>query len=260
MWWRRRRQRLADARAEALRWYERLGGQIANLPAGDSPPVKQAMVDAGERYNAAGSQLEAAETPKQYELARETALEGLAYIRAARTAMGLDPGPELPPLVGQRAAGEIRAEREVDVQGHRYKASPQPASDTPYFYPGGSVRGRPVPSGWYSEPWWRTALVAGAAGIGSMLLFDALFSGFGDGGHDQGYADGLQYADEHGWDPGGEGGDTGGDTAGADAGGGDAGGGDAGGGDYAAGDFGGGYGAGDYGGGGDFGGGDFGGF
>ena len=37
-WWRRRREReLADARAEALRWYDRLGGQIANLPAGDEP-------------------------------------------------------------------------------------------------------------------------------------------------------------------------------------------------------------------------------
>ena len=51
---------MADAREEALRWYERLGGQIMNLPAGDDPATKQALVDAGERYNAAGSQLERA--------------------------------------------------------------------------------------------------------------------------------------------------------------------------------------------------------
>jgi len=89
MFWRRRREReLADAREEALRWYDRLGGQIANLPPGNDPATKQAMVDAGERYNAAGAQLDRADSPKQYELARETALEGLNYIRAARVAMG----------------------------------------------------------------------------------------------------------------------------------------------------------------------------
>jgi hypothetical protein len=251
MWWRRRREReLADARAEALRWYERLGGQIANLPSGDDAATKQAMVDAGERYNAAGSQMEQAESPKQYELARETALEGLAYIRAARVSLGLDPGPDLPPLAGQRTAGAITQERELDVQGRRFKASPQPTGDTPYYHPGGSVRGRPVPAGWYSEPWWRTALVAGAFGVGSFLLFDALSGGFG--ANDQGFQEGLDYAEQHGWEPGGES-DAGAD-AGQDAGAADYGQ-DAGAADYGAAD----YGGGDFGGG-DFGGGDFGGF
>jgi hypothetical protein len=242
MWWRRRKQRqLADAREEALRWYDRLGGQIANLPLGDDRAVKQAMVDAGERYNAAGAQLDRADSPRQYELARETALEGLAYIRAARTAMGLDPGPELPLLAGQRGAGSITQERELEVQGHRYKASPQPAGDTPYYYPGGRVQGRPVPAGWYSEPWWRSALATGAGVFGGLLLFDGLAGGFHDSaGYDQGYEQGLEYADQHGWDPGGEGGDAGAADAGGDAGGGDFAGGDFGGGDFGGGDFGGG--------------------
>jgi hypothetical protein len=247
MWWRRRRERqLADAREEALRWYDRLGGQIANLPGGDEPAVKQAMVDAGERYNAAGAQLDRADSPKQYALAVETALEGLAYIRAARVAMGLDPGPELPALAAQRGAGAIADEREIDLQGHRYKASPRPGGDTPYYHPGGRVQGRPVPAGWYSEPWWKTALVAGAGVFGGLVLFDALAGGFGDGSHGEGFQEGLDYADQHGWDPGGE---SGGDAAAGD-GGGDYGGGDYGGGDFGGGDFGGG----------DFGGGDFGGF
>jgi len=243
-WWQRRKEReLADAREEALRWYDRLGGQIANLPSGDEAAVKQAMVDAGERYNAAGAQLDRATTPKQYELARETALEGLAYIRAARTAMGIDPGPELPPLAAQRGVGSITQDREVDVQGHRYKASPRPAGDTPYYYPGGRVQGRPVPAGWYSEPWWKSALATGAGVFGGLLLFDALAGGFNDGGgYDQGYEQGMADADA---DAGGEGdgGDAGGDA----------------GGDYGASDYGGGggdYGGGDFGGG-DFGGGDF---
>ena len=236
----RRAQELADAREEALRWYERLGGQIMNLSGDNSDAaVKQALVDAGERYNAAGAQLDRATSAKQYELARETALEGLSYVRAARVAMGLDPGPDLPPLAGQRAAGAITKEREVDVQGHRYRASPQPANNTPYYYPGGVVSGRPVPAGWYSEPWWKTALVAGAWGIGGALIFDALFSpAWGDTGYDAGFQQGLDYADAHGWDPGGGGdGGDGGDYAGDF-------GGDVGGSDF--GDFGGDFGGGDF--------------
>jgi hypothetical protein len=257
MFGRRRREReLADARAEAERWYERLGGQIMNLHAGDDPATRQALVDAGERYNAAGSQLERAASVAQFGLARESALEGLAYIRAARVAMDLDPGPDLPPLAGQRRAGHIVADREVDVQGQRLKASPRPGAATPYYHPGGVVAGRPVPGGWYSEPWWRTALVAGAWGVGSVLLFDALFSpGFGavgwdsgfEHGYDQGFEAGADWADQHdgggydgGGDPGGydPGGDGGGDGAGYD-GGYDSGFGDLGGGDFGGGDFGG---------------------
>jgi hypothetical protein len=252
MFWRRRKEReLADARAEALRWYDRLGGQITNLSGGGEAAVKQAMVDAGERYNAAGAQLDRADSPKQYELARETALEGLAYIRAARVAMGLDPGPELPPLAAQRGVGQITQDREVDVQGHRYRASPVPADGTPYYYPGGRIQGRPVPGGWYSEPWWKSALGTGAGVFGGLLLFDALAGGFGDGGYDQGFAQGYDQGYESGdqSDAGGDGGD-GGD------GGGDYGGGDYGAsGDYGGGDYGGDFGGGDFGG--DFGGGDF---
>jgi hypothetical protein len=237
----RRAQELADAREEALRWYERLGGQVMNLSGGDDPAVKQALVDAGERYNAAGGQLDRATSPKQYELARETALEGLAYVRAARSAMGIDPGPELPALAGQRQAGAITKEREVDVQGQHIKAGPRPGSDTPYYYPGGMVGGRPVPSGWYSQPLWKTALAAGAGAVGSMLLFDALFSpSWGDPGYGGGF-EGMGY-DGDGGDWGGDGGGDGSDYNAAgdfDGGGGDGGGGDWGGGDFGGGDFGG---------------------
>ena len=222
--------RLEDARAEAQRWYERLGGQVLNLH-GDDPAARQALADAGERYNAAGGQLQQAKSVRQFELARESALEGLSYVRAARTAMGIDPGPELPPLASAQGAGQITREREVNVQGHHYKAGPQPGAETPYYYPGGRVQGRPVPSGWYSTPVWKTALGAGAGVLGGMLIFDALLSpGFGDMGYGDGYQDGVQDA---------AGGDFGGDASG-DAGGGDFAGGDFGGGDFGGGDFGGG--------------------
>ncbi|MCW2641526.1 MAG: hypothetical protein JWP76_3832 [Dactylosporangium sp.] len=241
----RRAQELADAREEALRWYERLGGQVMNLSGGDDPAAKQALVDAGERYNAAGAQLERATSAKQYELARETALEGLAYVRGARTAMGIDPGPELPMLAGQRQAGALTMEREVEVQGQQIKAGPQPGRDTPYYYPGGMVQGRPVPSGWYSQPLWKTALVAGAGAVGSMLIFDALFSpSWGDAGYGGDWGGGYDSAGDFGG-----GGDWGGGDGGGDGGGGyDSAGDFGGGGDWGGGDFGGDWGGGDFGG------------
>ena len=235
----RQQRELADARAEAQRWYERLGGQLMNLH-GDDPAVRQALVDASERYNAAGSQLEQARSGRQFELARETALEGLTYVRAARTAMGIDPGPELPPLAAARGAGALTKEREVNVQGQVYKAGPQPGADTPYYYPGGRVQGRPVPAGWYSQPVWRTALATGAGVLGGLLIFDALFSpAFADPGYGAGYEEG--YSDAAGADAG-DTGDVGGEV------GGEAGFGDS---DFgSAGDFGGGgFGGGDFGGG-----------
>jgi len=230
---------LDDARAEAQRWYERLGGQLTTLH-GEDTATRQALADAGERYNAAGGQLQQAKTVRQFELARESALEGLNYVRAARVAMGLDPGPDLPPLVSARGAGRITQDREVNVQGQEFRAGPRPGPNTPYYYPGGMVQGRPVPQGWYSQPLWKTALAGGAGALGGMLLFDALFDGggFGGGGFDQGFADGYQdgYTYAQGNDV--VANDFGGfDNGGYDNGGGFDGGGFDGGGDFGGGDF-----------------------
>ena len=99
---------LADAKADARRTIDRLGGQVINL-SGTDDASKQALADASERFNAAGSQIEQATTAKQALLAKESAIEGLYYVRAARTAMGMDPGPEL----------EIVVRAEVRRHGHR---------------------------------------------------------------------------------------------------------------------------------------------
>ena len=227
---------LDDAKTDARRWVERLGGQVLNL-VGTNDAAKQALADAAERYTAAGSQLDQARSAAQARGVTETAYEGLYYVRAARTAMDLDPGPELPPLPGQQRAGTVTEARDVEVEGHRYGASPNPTDRNTHYYPGGMVAGRPVPRGWYSEPWWRPALVAGAWGLGSALLFTSMFSGMSGVAYADGYADGM---DADGMDGGFDGGDPGFD------------GGDAGGGDFG-GDFGGGdFGGGDWGGGGDF--------
>ena len=93
---------LDDAKADARRWVERLGGQVLNL-VGTNDAAKQALADAAERYTAAGSQIDQARSAAQARGVTETAYEGLYYVRAARTAMDLDPGPELPPLPGPAA-------------------------------------------------------------------------------------------------------------------------------------------------------------
>jgi len=58
---------LADGKAEARRWVERLGGQVLNLT-GTDDASRQALADASERYNAASSQIEQATTPAQTRL------------------------------------------------------------------------------------------------------------------------------------------------------------------------------------------------
>ena len=214
-----KQQRIEDAKADARRWVERLGGQVINL-VGTNEPAKQALADASERYTAAGSQMEQATTAEQARLVTKTAMEGLYYVRAARLAMDMDPGPELPADAERERAGKVTEDRRVNVEGRDFEASAQPSDATPHYYPGGRVAGRPVPQGWYSEPWWKPALVAGAWGVGSMLLFSTMFSGMygipDAGAWESGYDAGQQDAMDGGGDAGGDGGggDGGGDMGG----------------------------------------------
>ena len=55
---------LADAKADARRVIERLGGQVLNLT-GTDDASKQALADASERYTAASSQIDQATTARQ---------------------------------------------------------------------------------------------------------------------------------------------------------------------------------------------------
>lgn len=193
-------QQLDDELARARQVTERLGGQIYGLTGTDTAS-KQALADASERFTAASSQVDLARTPVQARLARETAIEGLYYVRAAREAMGIDPGPAVPALDGHVVAGAVTEDRTVEYEGRTVEASPKPSARTPNYYPGGVIAGRPVPTGWYSEPWWRPALVAGAWGVGASLLFSSLFTG-------------MSGAENAAMDPGAYGGDFGGDVSG----------------------------------------------
>lgn len=204
----REAQQLADAQADARRWIERLGGQVMQISGTDSAS-QQAMADASERFTAANSAISRATTAKQANLARESALEGMHYVNAAREIMGMNPGPELPPLEGQRAAGKVTEKRTVEANGQQITASPYASADTPNYYPGGTVAGRPVPAGWYSRPWWADALQTGVWMVGYSMMFNALFSGMSGIGYS---AAAAESGDWGGGDGMGDAGDMGGDT------------------------------------------------
>ena len=220
---------------------------------GTDDASKQALADASERYTAAGSQIDQATTAKQALLAKESALEGLYYVRAARIAMGMDPGPELESLAGQKSAGTVTEDRRVEFEGREIEASPEPVASAPRtttpaaasraarFRPagtpsrGGSRRWSPAHGAW-ARCCCSTHVLRHAA----WATAQGFESGYGDG-----YSDGLTQARTPartgGFDGGGGGGFDGAATAAA---GGDWGGGDGGGwgGDFGGGDFGGDFG------------------
>ncbi|AKK09485.1 hypothetical protein [Corynebacterium testudinoris] len=219
---------LEDAQADARRWIERLGSQVLTI-AGNDTASTQAIADASERYNAAASAISTATTVRQAQLARESALEGLHYMNAAREIMGMTPGPELPLLEGQRNAGKVTERRTIEQDGQVLTASPVATDETPNYYPGGNVAGRPVPAGWYSRPWWADAMATGMWTAASMMMFSAMFSGmagvnYGANEFASGAGDGTEAADMGDMGDAGDMGDMG-DMGGGDFGGGDAGGG-----------------------------------
>jgi hypothetical protein len=123
---------LDEARADADHWYDLLRGQVLNLTVTANETVKQAVGDASERYNTAGAQRATAQTVAAYRSVRDTSLEGLHFIRAARTAMGFEPGPDLPPTSTQFQAGQLRdTQRFSTPDGQTIEGRPQPTADNP---------------------------------------------------------------------------------------------------------------------------------
>lgn len=208
---RRRAQRLNEGlRAEVVQLYERLGSEVATLEPGDDKVALQALADAAERFNACGAALAEADAPAEFAAARRTAVEGLTAARAARTALGLDPGPPVPVVPGD--GPQLAQPQQVAIGGQTYDGSPDYAPGRQHYFGGGTVGGQMVPGGWYSMPFWEPFL------LGSILTGG--FGGLGGhGGFDQGYDQGYQAGrDDSGGDWGGAGG--GGDWGGGGDGGG----------------------------------------
>ncbi len=231
----RRQGEMAGSRADVESLYNRLGADVANLSPGDDPVARQALADAAERYNATGALLAQSDTAGEFAAARRTVVEGLTAARLVRTRLGLDPGPQIPPPPG--SGPQMQAPERVQVGEQEYDGSPTYAPGRQHYFGGGYLGGRMVPGGWYGVPFWETMLIGSALSGG--------FGGYGGGGFERGYEEGVEDArDAHSGDDGG--GFGGGDWGG---GGGFSGGDWGGGGGFSGGDWGGG-GGGDWGGGG----------
>ena len=85
------------AQAADRRWLERLGSEVLTTD-GIDPDSKNLIATATERYTTAQTTLDAAQTRRQAEIARDIAVEGLHPMRDARIMMGQPAGPDIPPL------------------------------------------------------------------------------------------------------------------------------------------------------------------
>ncbi len=186
---RTRARAMEGARADVESLYDRLGADVSNLSAGDDPVARQALADAAERYTSTGALLSRSDTPGEFEAARRTAVEGLSAARLARTRLGLDPGPEVPPPPG--SGPRLDREQRVQVGDEEYDGSPTYAPGRSHWFGGGMLGGRMVPGGWYGVPFWET-----------MLLGSVLSGGFGGGGYGSGYGSGYDTGFDRGLDEG----------------------------------------------------------
>ena len=155
-------ERFSAAKADVDSLLQRLGRDVSTLDDGGDPVNRQALADAGERYETAQVQFGKSESVAELLVARSIAVEGIQSTRAVRSRLGFDPGPDPTPApVAQAPAEEHHSWTESLMGGQG----------------GGS------------------ALAAGAAGgllglIGGSILGDAMDGGdWGGGGFGGGDGD-----------------------------------------------------------------------
>ena len=90
-------ERFAAAKADVDSLLQRLSRDVSTLDDGGDPVNRQALADAGERYETAQVQFGKSESVSELLVARSIAVEGIQSTRAVRTRLGFDPGPEPAP-------------------------------------------------------------------------------------------------------------------------------------------------------------------
>ena len=190
-------QQMSAVRAEVGSLQGRLAADISNLDAGDDPVSRQALVDAGERYNAAGGLLGTATSIGELQVAKRIVVEGLTATRIVRERQGLPLGAALSDL-----DATVNQPTPVVHDGQEHLAYPGYHPDQPHFFGGGQIGGTQAPAGYYKTPFWKKAAAIGGAVVAGDLLGNALGDMLG-GGFDGG---GGYDNDSGGWGGGNDGG------------------------------------------------------
>lgn len=172
----RKQDQIDAVRAEVSALQARLAADIANLNAGEDPVNKQAMVDAGERYNAAGSLLDTAKSPGELLVAKRVVIEGLTATRIVRERLGLPLGAALPDF-----DATVNEPTPIVHDGQEHVAYPGYHPERPHFFGGGMVDGTQAPAGYYKTPFWKKAAAIGGAVVAGDLIGNALGDVFSGG-------------------------------------------------------------------------------
>lgn len=243
---RRAARELNDAKAGVMPYYDRLANEVGSLDPGTDDAARQALADASERYNSAGSQIASATTLPQWAAIRRTVLEGLQAAQSTRKLLKLPEGPAVP-LADEPRGEQLTAPQQVSIQGQQYNGYPAYTPGAPYYFGGGMG----YAGGWYNYPFWETMLIGSMIGGGGWGYggYGGFGGGYGGGGYGAGYDQGYQAGERN--DDNND--NTGGGDGSGGSWGGDGGFGGGGGGWGGDGGFGGGGGGGDWGGGGGFG-------
>jgi hypothetical protein len=99
--------RFLAAHADVDALLQRLSRDVSTLDDQGDPVNRQALADAGERYETAEVQFGKAQSVGELLVARSIVVEGLQSTRGIRTRLGLDPGPDpSPPPVTEPAEAE----------------------------------------------------------------------------------------------------------------------------------------------------------
>lgn len=187
---RKQQEQVNALRAEVGSLQARLAADISNLDGGTDPVSRQAMADAAERFNAAGSVLDTASSVGELRVARRTAVEGLTATRIVRQRLGLPLGADLPAL-------EATVDEPTPVlhEGEEHMAHPSYHPDQPHFFGGGQIGATQAPAGYYKTPFWKKAAAIGGAVVAGDLIGNALGGildgGFDGGGYGGGYNNGF---------------------------------------------------------------------
>jgi hypothetical protein len=172
----RKQEQLNAARAEVGSLQGRLAADISNLDAGADPVSRQALVEAGERFNAAGGLLGTATSVGELQVAKRIVVEGLSATRIVRERQGLPLGADLPDL-----DATVAEPTPIVHDGQEHVAYPGYHPDQPHFFGGGTVGGIRAPAGYYKTPFWKKAVAFGGAVVAADVLGNAVGDMFGGG-------------------------------------------------------------------------------